>query len=303
MKRNDSFSSYHPVINLLYFIFTIGYALAFNHPVCLGMSFIGAVSYMICIRGVWTCVKSLKVMVPVIIITALLNPAFSHEGATIITYLPTGNPLTLESVCYGIAAAFMLVTVICWFSAFNYVITSDKLVYLFGKAAPVLSLMLSMTLRLVPDIAGQFKRVYKASLAAGYSVNGKHFVKVRLACHVFSAVVSWALERAITTADSMKSRGYGLPGRTAYSIFRFKKSDIMAGAAFVALGIYILLGALRGGFRFYYYPWTTGRMTGLLTCSMYVCYAILVMFPVTLNVWDTIRIKRALGDFGKEQRD
>lgn len=303
MKRNDSFSSYHPVINLLYFIFTIGYALAFNHPVCLGIAFIGAVSYMICIRGARVFVKSLKVMVPVIIITALLNPAFSHEGATIITYLPTGNPLTLESVWYGISAAFMFVTVVCWFWNFNYVITSDKLVYLFGKAAPVLSLMLSMTLRLVPDIAAQFKKVYKASLAAGYSVNGKHFVKLRLACHVFSAVVSWALERAITTADSMKSRGYGLPGRTAYSIFRFKKSDMLAGMVFSALGIYILLGALHGGFRFYYYPWVTGELTGLLTCSMYVCYSFLVLFPVAINMWDAIRIKRTLGDFGKEQRD
>ena len=69
---------------------------------------------------------------------------------------------------YGIMAAFMLVTVICWFSCFNCVLSSEKMVYLFGKAAPVLSLILSMTLRFIPDISGQFGKVYRAQRASGY---------------------------------------------------------------------------------------------------------------------------------------
>lgn len=36
-------------------------------------------------------------------VTAAVNPAFSHEGRTILRYLPSGNPLTLESILYGIA--------------------------------------------------------------------------------------------------------------------------------------------------------------------------------------------------------
>ena len=51
VKRQDSFSTYHPIVNLVYFIFTIGYALAFTHPVCLGMSFIGAFVYSVLLRG------------------------------------------------------------------------------------------------------------------------------------------------------------------------------------------------------------------------------------------------------------
>ena len=35
------------------------------------------------------------------------NPAFDHEGATLLAYLPSGNPLTLESIAYGVAAAVM----------------------------------------------------------------------------------------------------------------------------------------------------------------------------------------------------
>ena len=71
-------------------------------------------------------------MLPLLLLTALINPAFNHEGQTILTYLSNGNPITLESIVYGVAAAAMLVAVICWFSCYNSVMTSDKFVYLFG---------------------------------------------------------------------------------------------------------------------------------------------------------------------------
>lgn len=296
MNRFDSFSGYHPLVNLMYFIFTIGYALAFNHPVCLGMSFIGVVSYSVLIGGRQALKTGLKYMVPIIVLTAVLNPAFSHQGITILAYLPTGNPLTLESILYGIAAALMLVTVICWFSCFNRIISSDKMVYLFGKVAPVLSLILSMVLRFIPDIAGQFGKAYRAQKAAGYMPEGKYFVKLKVGCHVLSAVVTWALERALITADSMRSRGYGLPGRTAYALFRFKKSDAMVLAMIIVCGIYILIGSVCGGFSFIYYPYIKGQMTGTLTISMYAVYACLICVPIFIQAADTIKIKNPTGN-------
>ena len=35
------------------------------------------------------------------LLAAVLNPAFSHHGATVLAYFPTGNPLTLESITGG----------------------------------------------------------------------------------------------------------------------------------------------------------------------------------------------------------
>ena len=75
-----------------------------------------------------------------------MNPAFSHQGITVITYLPTGNVLTLESVLYGLAAACMLAETLLWFRIMCGILTTDKIVYLFGKGFPVLGLMLSMIL-------------------------------------------------------------------------------------------------------------------------------------------------------------
>lgn len=290
VNRNDSFSGYHPIVNLMYFICTIGYALAFTNPVCLGISFIGAFTYSVILRGQHGFITNLKYMIPLIILTALFNPAFSHQGVTILAYLPSGNPLTLESIAYGIMAAFMLVCVLCWFSCFNVVISSDKMVYLFGRLAPVLSLILSMTLKFIPELTGQFGKVYRAQKASGYSVGGRYFRRVRTGCHVLSTVVTWSLERALVTADSMKARGYGLPGRTAFSLFRFRKRDARAIIYMLILGGYVLWGSMNGGFRFWYYPAIRGDLTGTLTVSMYVAYVCLVGLPVWISVRDAIKM-------------
>lgn len=296
MKRYDSFSGYHPIVNLMYFICTIGYALAFTNPVCLGISFIMAFTYSVMLRGGEGARTNIKYMIPLVLLTALLNPAFSHQGSTILTYLPSGNPLTLESLVYGIAAAFTLVTVICWFSCFNTVMTSDKMVYLFGKAAPVLSMILSMTLRFIPDITAQFKKVYNAQKAMGYTVNGKNFVRIRTGCHVLSAVVTWALEKALITADSMRSRGYGLPGRTAYSLFRFRKSDIRAMLYILVCGGYVLAGKTGGYIDFSYYPRIKGNVAGYMTVSVYIVYVLLLCLPIYVQIRDNHRIRNCKGD-------
>ena len=101
------------------------------------------------------------------VFAALVNPAFNHEGATILTYLPSGNPLTLESMLYGAAAAVMLASVVLWFSSYNEVMTSDKFVYLFGRVIPALSLVLSMSLRFIPKFKVQMQTVSEAQACIG----------------------------------------------------------------------------------------------------------------------------------------
>ena len=78
-------------------------------------------------------------------------------------YLKDGNPVTLESIVYGLASGLMLAGVISWFSVFHEVMTSDKFMYLFGKVIPAFSLLLSMTLRFVPRFTEQIRRVAEAS--------------------------------------------------------------------------------------------------------------------------------------------
>ena len=283
VKKKDTFSTCHPIVNLIYFICVIGYAMAFTDPVCLGISFIGMFIYLVMLKGGSGIKKNLIYMLFLVVITAGINMAFSHQGVTILCYLPSGNPLTLESILYGIGIAFMIVGTIGWFSCFNEVITSNKMIYLFGSLAPVLSLLISMVLRFNPECADRYREVYGVIKASGYAGSGKHFKRLKTGIKVSSVVVTWALERAVVTADSMLSRGYGLKKRTAYSLFVWDGRDTVSLIYLLITGIYVLVAAANGTFRFWYYPAVTGIKLTPYRLSAYIMYALMVVCPLIVK--------------------
>lgn len=276
----DAFSLYHPLVNFSYFAFVFAFSMIFMHPVCLGISLTCAFIYSISLKGRRAAKFNFIFLLPVMLAAALINPAFNHEGATILTYLHTGNPLTLESIVYGIAASCMLAAMVCWFSCYNEVMTSDKFVYLFGRLIPSLSLILSMSLRFVPKFKAKIKEVSDAQKCIGRDVsNGSIFDRAGHGITILSIMVTWSLENAIETADSMKSRGYGLRGRTAFSIYRMDTRDKKALAAIIILGLFVLMGGIFGGLKWRYFPTMKGSTSGILSISLWLAYTGLCLVP------------------------
>jgi energy-coupling factor transport system permease protein len=259
--------------------------MCFMHPVCLVISLVSSLAYSIYLRGRKAARFSLLFMLPMLLLAAIVNPAFNHEGATMLFYLPSGNPLTLESITYGIAAAVMLASVVIWFTCYNEIMTSDKFVYLFGRVIPALSLVLSMTLRFVPKFSAQIIVVSEAQRCVGRDVsNGSIIQRAKNGLTILSIMITWSLENAIETADSMKSRGYGLPGRTAFSIYRFDIRDRSALLWLLFCGAYIISGWVVGGVYFRYYPTMKGVELGAFPVSFMLIYLALCLTPVFLNV-------------------
>lgn len=287
MVNKDTFSGYHPIINFLYFGFVLSFSMVFMHPFCLALSLVCALIYAVYLNGKKAMRFSLFYMLPMFLMAAILNPAFNHEGATILMYFKSGNPLTKESILYGIAAASMLVCVISWFSCYNAVMTSDKFVYLFGRIIPALSLVLSMTLRFVPKFKAQIAVVSHAQKCLGRNVSdGSVLQRVRNGVTILSIMITWALESSIQTADSMKSRGYGLKGRTAFSIYRFDKRDRSALLFLMFCGAYVIFGAFRGALYWRYFPTLKGVGFGLYPLSVFLCYFVLCVSPVLMNLME-----------------
>ena len=281
---NDSFSTYHPIVNFAYFTLVILFTMFFMHPVALGVSFLCAFSYALYLNGLKWLKYSLIYMLPMLVFAALINPAFNHEGASILAYFPNGNPLTLESITYGIAAAFMFVSVICWFSCYNKIMTSDKFIYLFGKIIPALSLILSMVLRFVPKFKAQLEAVSNAQKCIGRDVsNGNILQRIKHGLRILSIMVTWMLENSIETADSMKSRGYGLSGRTAFSIFTFGERDKLALLIILGAGLYVLAGGFFGALYYRFYPTMKGSSLNLYNLSVFAAYAALCLTPLAIN--------------------
>jgi energy-coupling factor transport system permease protein len=288
----DEFSRFHPVINASYFAFVLICSMVFMHPLCLMISLCCAFTYSIYLNGGKAVRFNFIYLLPMLVVMALVNPAFNHEGQTILAYLKNGNPLTLESILYGAAAAVMIVSVVAWFSCYNAVMTSDKFVYLFGRIIPALSLVLSMILRFVPRFREQIKVISAAQKCVGRDVsNGSVLQRLRHGITILSIMVTWALENAVETADSMKSRGYGLPGRTAFSIYRFDRRDKKAMTFLLVSGFWVITGALMRGLYFRYYPTIRGAFE-LYTWSILVVYAALSLMPVAINLWYGHRWKK-----------
>ncbi len=289
----DSFSQYHPIVNFLYFTLVLMFTMFLMNPIMLACSFVCALTYAIYLNGAKAVRFALVFILPMMLIAAIVNPAFNHEGATILTYLPSGNPLTLESIAYGLSASLMIAAVVLWFSCYNAVISSDKFVYLFGKIIPSLSLVLSMTLRFVPKFKGQIKLVSEAQRTIGRdSSQGGVMQRIKKGMTILSIMVTWSLENAIETADSMKSRGYGLPGRTAFSIYKLDKRDktALAWLAFCAVGL--TAGWLVGGFYFRFFPTISGEQITPTTALFHLLYLLLCLTPIIIDLKEDAKWKQ-----------
>lgn len=288
----DSFSTFHPFVNFLYFVVVLLFSMVFMHPIFQVIALISAVVYSFMLKGKKAVRFNLLYMVPFLLFMAIMNPVFNHQGVTILFYLNNGNPITKESILYGVAAACMFVTVIIWFSCYNVVMTSDKFIYIFGKILPALSLIFSMVLRFVPRYLAQIKVISNAQKCIGRDVTqGNLLARARNGITILSIMTTWALENAIETADSMKSRGYGLPGRTSFSIFRLDARDKVALLIMTGLIAIVAVGAAMGENTMRYYPSIKASAITPFSILVYIAYFALCMIPVLINMVEAMKWK------------
>ena len=292
MRRFDAFSSCHPGVRFLFFGLVVFFSMCLMHPACLLISFGSALALRLWLSGPGAVGRTLRLLVPLLLLTALINPAFNHRGVTILWYLPSGNPVTLESVLYGLASATLLLSVVLWFSCYTEMVTSDQFLTLFGRLIPSLSLLLSMTLRFVPRFTVQLKQVAAAQRGLGRDLSkGPLRSRLRTGGTVLSILITWSLENAIETADSMKSRGYGLPGRTAYTLYTLDSRDrgLLLWLAFC--GVYLLVGWRAGCFTWRYFPMILWGELTPFSLTFPLCYLALCLTPLILTGREDLRWK------------
>lgn len=290
--KNESFGGFHPIVNLFFFAAALGLTMFIQQPIYLAISLCAGCAYLLYLRGGRGMLRQVGYLLPLAAVMAVINPLFNHEGVTILFYLPNDNPVTLEAVCYGLASAVMLAASVVWFNCCNEVFTSDKILYLFGRVIPSLSLMLSMTLRFVPRFKHYLQSVLNVQRAMHRPKNKAE--SLRQALSAFSATISWAMEQSIVSADSMKSRGFGIRARTSFSIFSFEKRDAAALTALLLLCIGAALPCLFGLTEWRYYPSLSGALFGPVQFLAYLCHGGLCFLPLIIDFtedhkWNSLR--------------
>lgn len=283
-----SLHDYHPLVIFLYFVAIVGLTMFYMHPVLLIISFLGAISLSLLVqrKSFW---QSAKWLLPFMFVAALINPLITHDGEIILLYV-NSQPITLEAIVYGFAMSIMLLSVMFWFGCFNALMTSDKFLFLFGRLAPAFALLLTITLRLIPLFFHQIKRITHAQKTIGMDItSGSLLHRIRAAARIISILISWALENAIETADSMKARGYGLKNRSTFSLFKFDRSDAVITCVITCLFLAQIFSSYVGWNDFTYYPTFSIISWDFSSYFVFTSYALLVALPIFIEIQEAFK--------------
>lgn len=287
------FERCHPAVNFIYFAAVIAGMILFQHPIFLAISFVCAFIYSVKRNG-WKAVVFNSVLLPLVAAFALYYSSYTHFGVTVLQQNFIGNNMTLESLVYGLVLGFVVAGVLIWFSCVYSVFTTDKVVYLFGKISPKLSLFLAILLRMVPRIKKEAKRINTAQRGIGRGANqGNLWQRTRNCVRIFSMLITWTIDSLTTASESMRSRGSSLRGRKAFSIYRFDNRDRAYVIMLFACLTVTLMAVLLQQTDIIYDPRII--MTPITTMSyvFYAGYAVFCLMPLMLELWTEYRFKKA----------
>lgn len=286
----NEFNKYNPFVILLFFISVITFSMLLSHPICIAVSIASSLIFYISI----TKEKGLKFLfflaIPTMLTAAILNPAFNHSGVTIIGYFPNGNPITYESIIYGIISALMLGSIVFWFACFNNIFTSDKIIYTFGKVIPSLSLVISMTLRFIPYLKNKVIQINNARSSIGFSPKkGTLIQRSKNGASVFSSLIGHSLEDSVETSMSMKCRGFSSSKRSFFSIYSFETRDLIVLLLIVFIDAIIIFSLFSGYIKTVYFPKIVIPDNSLIKITIFISYGILSLIPIIINTTEVVK--------------
>lgn len=284
----QAFTRIHPGVTMVYFLAILLLSMFVNNPVFNIISLLGAVSFSVLITGAKKSLNDIKFYIPLLLLVAVTNPLFSHNGNTELLKI-FNFIITYEALVYGVVFGIILITVIIWCKNYNIIMTSDKFVYLFGKTIPKLSLVITMALRFVPMLKKQLHSINRTQKALGLYSPDKYFDKIRNSCNVLLMLIGWSLENAVEVARTMKSRGYGIKGHTNYSIYKLSKKDLITLICMIFLIFVTAVGIYKGYTAFEYYPYLSKLNLNAGSIITYFSFAIFAFLPTIIEVEESIR--------------
>ena len=287
------FEKCHPAVNFLYFATVIAGMIVFQHPIFLLISFACAFAYSVKRNG-WKALIFNAALIPCIAAYALYYSSYNHFGVTVLEQNMIGNNMTLESLVYGFVLGVTAAGVLMWFSCVHSVFTTDKVVYLFGKVSPRLSLFLAIILRMVPRIKKEAKKINTAQKGIGRGIDqGNLFQRLRNGIRILSMLITWAIESLTTASESMRSRGSSLRGRKAFSIYRFDNRDRAYVVGLFACLTLIVVAVLLQQTDILYDPKILMAPITSMSYVFYAGYALFCLMPLVLELWTEYRFWKA----------
>jgi energy-coupling factor transport system permease protein len=283
------FYAFHPIVNFSYYMGAILLVMINQHPIFLFV----ALSILITFHFFNDCFNHMKqwlfFMFTTGILIFLINPLFNERGRHVL-FEVMGHRVTLEATLYGGMSALSIISVLMLFISYNEVMTPNKLLFLFSKFLPQFAILLMLTLRFIPLMRRRLDEIAAVQVSKGISVKqGPWKDRIKKGMLYVQVLLTYSLEEAIQTADSMKARGYGQKKRSTYEYFRINKKDISTLLFLVILLSICLYGRFTGLGTLTIYPLM--ESIGLVPVEYFILlmYALFLCFPLIVEIGEVIR--------------
>lgn len=281
--EQTAFSRLHPLTSFLYFIGVLYLTMVLQHPVYLATGLF--VSYLV--LRMYTKLTRQMIISFIVLLSfmVILNPIFVRNGLTNIFSI-FNYPISLEGIVYGLKSGFIIIITLVTFTTFNHVITSNKLLFLFSKILPRGAMLLALALRFLPLFKYRIQQIDEIQTTKGHSLRtGSLKKRAKAGMMYLQVLLSFSLEEALQTADSMKARGYTgkHTHRTSYQYFHFSKKDSLTLAILVFFVIVVVFGKYNGFGNFIYFPRIGTLMLKPEDLVFLSAYLIFISFPVLIE--------------------
>lgn len=171
-------------------------------------------------------------------------------GTTVVFTLPSltlpeifagvrlGGPVTLESLVAALYDGMRLATILICVGAANSLASPARLLKAVPAALYEFGLSVVIAVTFAPQLVADLDRIRTARRLRGRTVGG-----VRGTAAVALPVLEGALERSVTLAAAMDSRGYGRQASRSLALRRVTGASLLAALVFIIIGTYALLDA------------------------------------------------------------
>jgi len=278
------FERIHPFSCFYFYGSYLLFSMLFLHPLFLLTSFVGVIVLTL-LHGAG---QQLKSSLPFYLfmggMIAIMNPLFNHRGLHILFYMGD-QPITLEAVLYGLIMMFSIWCIFLVFLSFNVILSAGRFLYLFSRLFQKGALLIMLAIRFVPLLKRRLGQLMTVQKTRGINpLEGSLSKRLKDGMTILQVLVTWSLEEAFQTAESMTARGFGAsPQRSSYVRYRWNRENRIVLLFLIVTSIGCLVGWTKGVGTFVVYPVMKTPSWTPETGVYYICYLLFILTPIFIE--------------------
>lgn len=197
--------------------------------------------------------KNIKAILPIIIITALLNVFYTDGGRVLIDWWIF--TITTNGVYRAVFMALRIILLILSSAVLSYSTSPTSLTgaiesllkplqYIgLGNAVHTMAMTMTIALRFIPTLIEETNKIMNAQKARGANLDSGNIIKrVKALLPILIPLLISSVRRAYELAEAMECRCYnGGKGRTKYRVMKYKGIDLTAAIILLAVFAGVIL--------------------------------------------------------------